>query len=451
MYKKCLKCGKISHLPGSKSCSACGTPLAISDEDAHEDKYRYFSLVQCVEHAREEFGQRIQELKKKENKTEEDVSKLRIDETAIKLLDGMDNIDIEDWAVYKDYLKKFHLESLYEGFEFRIDPDLHATQADIDVFLRFVFGSFTSNYNLEFDKNTNQVLLPITVVSKGIISTKKLDELFDLVFDRLFIIYFNEQVRTEADGLTSEKKKVLVDKEREGKLLLFERKMRRLQANKEGYEIEEDKYFYFCLQQLVKERREMLEAITEELSNKENKTKDEKDRLRQLEAIKAALVCIADNMDIEDLPFYRNYLKYFDVQHLLKDYELSMIQDSEATPADIDVLLRFVLGSDDSKYDLVFDKDGKQVKLLLFLKPTSKHFNCTFDALDSYQIRTLLAFFFYEHVMMEVRHGFSDWDRTYVDNLRKQKLQLFDRKIRKLQDYKESLAVIDAIDDLLNS
>ncbi len=412
--------------------------------------YNYFNLEKCVALAREEYRLKMALCKEKEDVADGDVLRSQID-AAMTLLNQLDNLDLEDWALYKDYLKKFDLDSLFNHFELRISPSLNATSADYDVILRFIFGSFSCNYDLVYDKDTNQVVMYITVRNRIEEKTVKLDELFDLTFEPLFNIYFNEQIRIEAECQSSETSKRITERERKEKLLLFERKMRRLQADKENSEMEEDKYYYFRLHELVKTKRELTEAIIEELNKKEKKTKADYDRLHTFKAVKLNLDSISDDMDIEDCPFYQNYLKKFDVPRLLQNHKLRRIRDMEATPADNEVLLRFIFGSEEVNYDIVYDKDSKQVIVKILIKRNNEPLVCKFEELDSIQISGLFDYFFYEQVAMEARHSFSEKEKMYVDNTRRQMLQLFDKKLQILQDYKESLEMIDDLDDLYNN
>lgn len=96
------------------------------------------------------------------------------------------------------------------------------------VDFQLVASSFSSEYELEIDTETQLVNLIITVVYGEQRITKELQELWTFQILRLFEIYIQEQLNLEGVRLESEDNKEGVEMEREMKLLEYRKKMRQI-------------------------------------------------------------------------------------------------------------------------------------------------------------------------------------------------------------------------------
>lgn len=163
------------------------------------------------------------------------------EETFEKFIEDFDeNSTIEDMPFYKHYVSKFDVERAFEGF------NLSATEMEIlskdDLFLlfRLILASFSSSYDILYDKQSHSIDLSISVTHGERSVTKTISELWSFQIIRLFEIYVNEQLdlgfiedddQEEAEQLKEERKK---------RLMVFEKKMRQVHNQQESDRILED-------------------------------------------------------------------------------------------------------------------------------------------------------------------------------------------------------------------
>ena len=145
------------------------------------------------------------------------------------LLDTIDeDTEFEDLPVYKEYLSIFDVEHDLGGLELLFPSALNDCKADSLSVLRLVAASFSSTYDLEYDDETNSVILIISSESHGESRTAKLPDLWSFQIRRLFEIYIEEQLNLEALRLNSEAEKKAIEEERKVKLMVFQKKIRQL-------------------------------------------------------------------------------------------------------------------------------------------------------------------------------------------------------------------------------
>ena len=163
------------------------------------------------------------------------------EETFEKFIEDFDeNSTIEDMPFYKHYVSKFDVERAFEGF------NLSATEMEIlskdDLFLlfRLILASFSSSYDILYDKQSHSIDLSISVTHGERSVTKTVSELWSFQIIRLFEIYVNEQIdlgfieddyQEEAEQLKEERKK---------RLMVFEKKMQQVHNQQESDRILED-------------------------------------------------------------------------------------------------------------------------------------------------------------------------------------------------------------------
>lgn len=157
-----------------------------------------------------------------------------------KFYGNLDGKSVEDLSFYKDHLSKFEIE---DGLLERLNvPDELQNDFDYMLLLRLVAASFSSEFELPYDKDTDTYRLTIKVKSGSASVTKDLDELWSFQIHRLYEIYILEQINLalllvpdedaeESDDETGEKYAIL--HEREMALQRFSRKMRDLQEMRE--------------------------------------------------------------------------------------------------------------------------------------------------------------------------------------------------------------------------
>jgi hypothetical protein len=132
-----------------------------------------------------DYNEFIEELKENDDKKE-------IVEKYSKYYGPQEKVSIYETAFYKDYLSKFDIP-----FQLVVPEDIEE-EFDWDLLTRLVVGSFSSNYDLLLDENSQQsppkVHLYIAVSRDETHVTKELSELWSFQVLRLFEIYIEEQM-----------------------------------------------------------------------------------------------------------------------------------------------------------------------------------------------------------------------------------------------------------------
>ena len=193
-------------------------------------------------------------------------------------------------------------------------------------------------------------------------------------------------------------------------------------------------YRYFDFQFFLEKIRDNTDDVINQLMLKMDKTEEEKQRLQDYLAFKKELRFITWDMKLEDLPLYQNFLKKFDVDSLLEDYNLVIIPNFNATDADYDVLLRFIFASQITKYNLVYDQETDEAVLYIIHQNLKK--DKTLDDIWSLQFMRLLKIFLQEQLSMETaRKTKKEWKDT-ITQQRYAKLMEFKEKMKQLSEQK---------------
>ena len=154
-------------------------------------------------------------------------------DTAMKGID--ENSAIEDLPFYKDYLRKFDVDSAFEGFELANTDHAICNKNDLLLLFRLIAASFSSTYDILYDKSTNTIDIAISVSANGTGITKKVSELFSIQIITLFETYLNEQLQLFGLQQDPESSSEGMDKEQKIRLKYFEKqtqKIRDLQVSK---------------------------------------------------------------------------------------------------------------------------------------------------------------------------------------------------------------------------
>ena len=141
--------------------------------------------------------------------------------------------ELEDLPLYKDYLSKFDVEHDLKGLKLSYDPDYDTCADDFLLLLKFIASSTSSTYSLDYDVDTDKVVLAITVSSNGQTITKRLDELFSFQITRLFEIYLDEQLKLTIYREIYEDEREDIDKNRNMQLIVYQKKIRLLKQQRE--------------------------------------------------------------------------------------------------------------------------------------------------------------------------------------------------------------------------
>ncbi len=164
------------------------------------------------------------------------------EEKALKpMLDDItETSELEDLSLYKEYLSIFDVEHDLGDLKLHYPKRFADCEDDFVVLFRLVAGSFSSNYSLEFDEETETVDLLITVESDDNHITKKLHKLSSFQIARLFEIYIKEQLNLECLRNESNSEMNAIDEERKMRFLVYQKKTRQLKNEKDSSDILSD-------------------------------------------------------------------------------------------------------------------------------------------------------------------------------------------------------------------
>ena len=127
------------------------------------------------------------------------VQKKVTDDDTKRLLDAItEDMSIEDMDFYKDYLARFDVESVLDGYELLTNPNVTATKDDYLIFLRLIFASLSTNYEVSFDHGNKTVEVTLNLESGGRCAIRKLQELNMVQVMVIMESYLREQIKLEA-------------------------------------------------------------------------------------------------------------------------------------------------------------------------------------------------------------------------------------------------------------
>lgn len=145
-----------------------------------------------------------------------------------KLMEGIDeNSVIEDMPFYKDYLSKFDIERVFNDYKLAAVEKELLSKDELFILFRLITASFSSSYEIIYDKQSNSIDLSVSVKSGEQTVTKNISELWSFQIIRLFEIYVNEQIEYIIKDFDPDEIEELED-ERKLKLMVFEKKVRQL-------------------------------------------------------------------------------------------------------------------------------------------------------------------------------------------------------------------------------
>ena len=157
------------------------------------------------------------------------------------MLDAItEDTELEDLPIYKEYLSIFDVEQDLGSLRLHYPSEMEDCKAEFMTLLRFVAASFSSSYELEYDKETDSVDLLITVVGGDQKITKKLFDLWSFQIRRLFEIYLEEMLNLEALRHLSKGERKAIDEERKMRFMVYQKKVRQLKNKKESGDIMSD-------------------------------------------------------------------------------------------------------------------------------------------------------------------------------------------------------------------
>ena len=145
-----------------------------------------------------------------------------------KYIEGFDkNSVIEDMPFFKDYVSKFDIERAFDGFNLTAVEQEILSKDDLLLLLRLISSSFSSSYDILYDRLSNAIDFSVSATSGEQSITKKISELWSFQIMRLYEIYINEQIELSIEAYEPEELEVLKN-QRKIKLMVFEKKVRQI-------------------------------------------------------------------------------------------------------------------------------------------------------------------------------------------------------------------------------
>lgn len=145
-----------------------------------------------------------------------------------------------------------------------------------------------------------------------------------------------------------------------------------------------------------------------------------------------ALSKITEETELEDLPFYKDYMSKFDLEHDLEGFELSYDPIFEEYYSDILLLLRFVVASHSSSFNLDYNVYTDKATLTINAGREDISVSEHLDSLSTIQIYWLFSFYLKEQLELEYTLESDDEERAGIEEERRRALEIYRDKIRTL-------------------
>lgn len=144
---------------------------------------------------------------------------------------------------------------------------------------------------------------------------------------------------------------------------------------------------------------------------------------------------ITEDTELEDLPFYKEWLSKFDVEHDLEGLELACDPILEEFSDDFLILLKLVAASVSSTYSLDYDADTNKVALSIKAEIEDKYAAEKLETLEPFQIFKLFKIYLNEQITLagicekdederealdEERDNIMEFYRDTIENLKSQ-------------------------------
>ncbi len=140
---------------------------------------------------------------------------------------------------------------------------------------------------------------------------------------------------------------------------------------------------------------------------------------------------VTDDMTIEDLEFYKEYLSKFDIGKAIEGYELVTNPESKATKEDYLMLLRLICASFSADFVVSFDEENHTVEFTIKVGTEERGFVKKLQEFQYLHILMLLERYLAEQFRMEALRMDSKVDRDEIDLKRDVVVTYFETKMEK--------------------
>jgi len=164
---------------------------------------------------------------------------------------------------------------------------------------------------------------------------------------------------------------------------------------------------------------------------------------------------IPDDIAVEDLPIYRNYLSKFTPGPFFRDKRLLTTADDQISKDDGDLIFKMICGTVKITYDLVFNEEWDGWELTTHYEDNEGSVSKKIYKLHYTAIKKIPTSFLFEYLMQEC---VLQNENRYVNDILQKKIEVFEQKMKALEAKYNPMplhdddADIDAeLDKLLNS
>lgn len=183
--------------------------------------------------------------------------------------------------------------------------------------------------------------------------------------------------------------------------------------------------------------KELIEEI-----KKRGAEKEEEDFVKSLDYIN-------EDMGIEDLPLYKDYLSKFDIEKAFEGYQLDVDPDY-GSEADFEILLRLIFASFSSSYSISFDEEDKKVSVEITVERGDQKITKALSELWSFQIIEMFRIYLDEQIRLDLLNEDED-EREALQSEQKIKKVIFEKKVREAKNKGKGDKIIADLDELLKS
>lgn len=159
---------------------------------------------------------------------------------------------------------------------------------------------------------------------------------------------------------------------------------------------------------------------------------------------------IHENSVIEDLPFYKDYLSKFDVEHALEGFKIEAEDQTMATHDDMMLLLRLIAASFSSSYEFLYDHSENSADMMVTAETGSVSSSLAVSEMYSSQIVQILKIYINEQINI-CAMAYDPEEAEAIEHDREVRLQIFDEKVRQLWKQQSSDDILSELEELLKS
>ena len=167
---------------------------------------------------------------------------------------------------------------------------------------------------------------------------------------------------------------------------------------------------------------------------------------------------IPDDIAIEDLPVYRDYLSKFTPGPAFRDKRLLTTADDQISKDDGDLLFKMICGNVKITYDIVFNEEWDGWELTTHYEDNEGSVSKKIYKLHWTAIKNILTSLLFEYLMQECLLESSD--NRYAKEMLQEKIEAFEQKMQALEtnynpmplhDNDNDIDIDAELDELLNS